>query len=296
MPFVTARDGQRLHVRVFGRGRPVLLLHGLGSSSLQWMPFTVPLLRAATFYVPDFRGHGRSVGASLNQADMFQNHMEDVEDVVRHYGLRDLLLAGHSMGASTALHWQRAGGFARVRRYMHIDQSPCVGNRDDWSHGLLGPEQEAYFGDLRRLAELLRPHTRCERVAALPPEVRGPVLELLSHLQARLGLGLTAALLRGAARWPALVDRLPVGRPGDLYRIATTYLAADDYRESLRQCAVPVTVVVGMRSVLYAPAGQMAIAEYAPRCQVVRFEKAGHLVPLDEPLGFARVLARFLED
>jgi pimeloyl-ACP methyl ester carboxylesterase len=36
-----------------------------------------------------------------------------VEDIVRHFGLRDLLLAGHSMGASTALHCQRAGGFAR---------------------------------------------------------------------------------------------------------------------------------------------------------------------------------------
>ena len=50
-----------------------------------------------------------------------------------------------------------------------------------------------------------------------------------------------------------------------------------------------------MRSVLYEPAGQMAIAEYAPQCRVVPFEKAGHLLPLDAPLAFTRELARFVE-
>ena len=108
MAFATARDGQQLHVRVLGRGRPVLLLHGLGSSGMQWLSFVLPLLGVVKFYRPDLRGAGRSAAVGLNQPDMFQNHVEDVEDVedlVRHFGLQDFLLAGHSMGATTALHW-----------------------------------------------------------------------------------------------------------------------------------------------------------------------------------------------
>lgn len=296
MAFVTARDGQNLHVRVLGRGRPVLLLHGLGSSSAQWLPFVLPLLGTARFYIPDFRGAGRSATAGLNQEDMFQNHVEDVEDIVRHFGLHDFLLAGHSMGATTALHWLHLGGFAGVRGYMHIDQSPSVGNRQDWGYGLLGAAQDDYFEDMRQLLALLKAHDHHEHLGRLPSRARRQALGLLARSQDRLGNAMPARLLRLAKHWPALTRRLPLGRIADLQRIVGSYLDSRDYRESLRQCPVPVTVVVGMRSVLYEPAGQMAIADYAPRCRVVAFEKAGHLLPLDSPIRFMREFRRFVRE
>lgn len=294
MAFVTARDGQQLHVRVLGRGRPVLLLHGLGSSSLQWLPFVLPLLGIAKFYIPDFRGAGRSAAVGLNQADMFQNHVEDVEDIVRHFGLRDFLLAGHSMGATTALHWQRLGGFAQVRRYMHIDQSPCVSNGPGWRYGLLGEVQDAFFQDLRQLADLLTEHAHHDCLHALPLPARQRAFRLLAASQEKMGHRAPARLLRAAARWPALTRLFPLGRPRDLQRILSTYLATEDYRESLRDCPAPVTVVVGMCSHLYDPAGQMAIADHAPDARIVRFEKAGHLLPLESPLQFMREFGRFV--
>ena len=296
MAFVTVRDGQRLHVRVLGRGRPVLLLHGLGSSSAQWLPFVLPLLGTATFYIPDFRGAGRSASVVLNQPDMFQNHVEDVEDIVRHFGLEDFLLAGHSMGATTALHWLHLGGFSGVRRYMHIDQSPSVGNRHDWTYGLLGAAQDDYFNDMRQLLALLQEHEHHDHIGRLPFHARRQALGLLARSQDRMGNAVPARLLRLARHWPALTRRLPLGRIADLQRILGTYLESRDYRESLRQCAVPVTVVVGMRSVLYDPAGQMAIADYAPHCRVVAFEKAGHLLPLDSPVRFLREFRRFVSE
>ena len=57
---------------------------------------------------------------------------------------------------------------------------------------------------------------------------------------------------------------------------------------------VPVTVLVGMRSVLYSPAGQMAIADYASECRIVPFERAGHMLPFDQPVKFLRELRHFI--
>jgi len=54
--------------------------------------------------------------------------------------------------------------------------------------------------------------------------------------------------------------------------------------------------MVGMKSPLYAPAGQMAIADYAPNVRIVRFHKSGHVPLVDEPLKFVRELGRFLDD
>lgn len=294
MPFVPTRDGQRLYVRVIGRGRPVLLLHGLGASGLQWLPFLWPLLREATFYLPDLRGSGRSRDVVFNQSDMFQNHAEDVEDIVRHFGLSDFLLGGHSMGATTSLHWLEAGGFEGVRGYLHIDQSPSVANREDWLHGLLGEAQDEYFQGLQALAALLDEHAHHPHVATLPRVARARAVDLLAQAQERLGSPLPAQVLRVIGRWPALLRRLPLVSPRQMQGILGTYLQSRDYREALRRCPVPVTVMVGMRSVLYAPEGQMAIADYAPECRIVPFERGGHLLPFEQPLKFTRELRRFI--
>jgi pimeloyl-ACP methyl ester carboxylesterase len=295
MPLVPTRDGQRLHVRVIGRGpRPVLLLHGLGSSGAQWLPFAWPLQREATFYLPDLRGGGRSLDVAFNQPDMFQNHAEDVEDIVRHFGLDDFLLGGHSMGATTSLHWLAAGGFGGVRGYLHIDQAPSVANREDWPHGLLGAGQEDYFDGLRALATLLDAHTDHAHVAMLPRSARDRAVELLARAQERLGSPLPAQALRAIGRVPALLRRVPLMSPRQMQGILGSYLQSRDYREALRRCPVPVTVMVGMRSVLYAPAGQMAIADYAPDVRIVPFERGGHLLPFEQPLKFLHELRRFI--
>lgn len=295
MPFITTRDGQKLHVRVLGRGRrPVLLLHGLGASGVQWLPFVWPLLGKARFFMPDFRGHGGSAAVDFRHDHMFDTHVEDVEDVIRHFGLDDFLLAGHSMGATTALHWLRAGGFRGVRGYLHIDQSPSVINRPGWSYGLLGGRQDVCLDLMRRSAALLEPHLHRARLDLLPPDVRTELLEVLARQYDLQGIPFFAAQLRAAARVPALIRLRPMNRTREVYRILTTYLGSHDYREALRNCTVPVTVMVGMRSVLYHPAGQMAIADYAPRCRIVRFEDSGHLLPFNEPVKFLRELARFI--
>lgn len=294
MALVPVRDGQSLHVRVIGRGRPVLLLHGLGGSGVQWLPFVWPLRHEARFYLPDLRGAGGSRDVSLNNPDMFQNHVEDVEDIVGHFGLRDVLLGGHSMGATTALHWLQAGGFDGVRAYLHIDQSPCVSNRPDWPHGLLGPSQGGYFMLLRQLADELGRHPSHADLRTLPAAARRRAVELLARAQEHLGSPLPAQALRLAGRWSPLLRLLPVSRTGELHRIVTTYLDTADYRDSLRRCRVPVTVLVGMRSVLYSPAGQMAIAEYASDCRIVPFERAGHMLPFDQPVKFLRELRHFI--
>jgi pimeloyl-ACP methyl ester carboxylesterase len=132
------------------------MIHGLGMHGGHWLRAVRTYQQEFRFYLPDLRGAGRSRGVRYNQLDIFQNNMEDVEDLVAHFALRDLSLVGYSMGASTSLHWLRAGGFAHVRRYLHIDQAACVPNRGGDVHGLFGRHQERIFRRSARLTPLLR--------------------------------------------------------------------------------------------------------------------------------------------
>lgn len=299
MPFVTTRDKQRLHVRVIGKGHPVLMLHGLGMHSSHWLPFVLPYLGRFRFYLPDFRGAGRSSHARMNQHDIFQNHMEDVQDIIAHFELKDFLLAGYSLGGSTALHLQRAGGFSDVRRYLHIEQSPCLGNREGWNYGLFGQQQQEIFTALQRLKALLDQHGNTDQLADLSVAVRQQVTDILSDVFSRmLGRRSAAPLLKLSSRWPWLLSQLfPMTNLQDIRAYLSSYVSGGhDYRQSLRECTVPVTVMVGMRSPLYNPNGQIAIADFAPKCRVVKLENSGHVPLLDQPLRFTRELGRFLHD
>jgi 3-oxoadipate enol-lactonase len=59
MPFLQAAD-VRLHYRVHGQGEPLLLLHGLGSSSADWAFQAESLGAKFHLIVPDLRGSGLS--------------------------------------------------------------------------------------------------------------------------------------------------------------------------------------------------------------------------------------------
>lgn len=298
MPFITTRDHQSLHVRVIGRGQPVLMLHGMGMHGTHWLPFVLPYIHRYRFYLPDLRGAGRSSHVRINQPDIFQNHMEDVQDVVAHFGLKDYLLAGYSLGGSTALHLQRAGGFDGVRRYLHIDQSPCVGNREGWRFGLFGERQAEIFPALEQLRQLLDQHADVATINDLPPAARAQVIDILSDVFSRmLGRRAVGPLLKLSSRWPWLLSQLfPVNHVQDIRAYLGSYVSGGhDYRESLPQCPVPVTVMVGMRSPLYAPEGQMTIADYAPQGRVIALKKSGHVPLMDEPVRFIRELGRFLQ-
>src|SRR4051812_12290210 len=48
------------HVRVYGSGPPLLLVHGLMTSSYSWRYVLEPLGARFTLYMPDLPGNGRS--------------------------------------------------------------------------------------------------------------------------------------------------------------------------------------------------------------------------------------------
>ena len=299
MSTVTLRDGKSLHVRVLGRGHPVLMLPGLGMHGGHWLPFVLPYSGRFCFYLPDLRGFGKSTSVRLNQADIFQNHMEDVQDLIAHFRLHDFLLAGISLGGSTALHLNREAGLHGVRRYLHIDQSPCIANGSGWSHGLFGRRQTELFGQMRQLGDVLADHEgRITYLRELPMPARRQVAEMLADIIAQMGgRPVLKPLYRQLlVNLPVLSRFLPLNRVDDCRAYLQAYAGGGhDYRPSLRECAVPVTVMVGMKSPLYAPAGQMAIADYAPETRIVRFHKSGHVPMVDEPLKFVRELGRFLD-
>lgn len=298
---VPLRDGQLLKVRVFGTsmGQPVLILSGLGMSASHWLPMIMPFANQYRFYLPDFRGIGQSSKLSFNQTDVFQNHMEDIQDVITYLKLKDILLIGYSLGATTAMHLQRAGQFEVVKRYLHIDQSPCIRNQEDWSYGLLGKQQEELFQLITTVDKMLAQHPTAKYLVNIPFAQRSEIVSQIQHIRAKLN-GETQI-----KSWhkPIILGLLPLSNQFPLARMdhIRAYLAAytgagHDYRSSLKNSTTPITQIVGMGSTLYHPKGQMQIADLAAEVKIVRFEQSGHAPFITEPRKFVRTIGQFLTD
>ena len=99
-------DGTELAVHRLGKGRPVLLLHGLFSSAeVNWIKYGhAQMLADAGFeaIMPDLRAHGQSDAPHDAEAYPPDVLVRDAFALVERLGLTDYDLVGFSLGARTA--------------------------------------------------------------------------------------------------------------------------------------------------------------------------------------------------
>ncbi|MBC7171102.1 MAG: alpha/beta hydrolase [Polyangiaceae bacterium] len=296
MPFVTARDGAQLHVRVVGRGKPCLLMHGFGMQSLSWLAFVAPLLGRYRFILPDLRGFGPSHSVLLNQNCVLTNYAEDLEDIARALELRGAPIAGISMGAFATLQHFRLFGGELFSRYLHIDQGLVIRNAESAAHGLFGSEQGTYFARFHALLAALEAHAD-SAFDELPPSLRKEVWSLFADFAAvSFTSPIAQTFVRSVARTDALMTRIMPMRNWQTYvAILRAYLERDyDMREVVGALSIPMTVLVGGASRMYPPEGQRSIATLLPTARVIEVEGVGHFLPFEAPRRFQRELDRFL--
>ena len=131
-------DGVALSWQELGEGRPVVLLHGLFSTSdTNWTKFgAAEQVAAAGFRViiPDLRAHGES--AKPHDAGFYPPDVlaRDATALVDHLGLTDYDLGGYSLGGRTTVRCLVRG--MRPRRAvvagMGLTGLTEIGKRTDW--------------------------------------------------------------------------------------------------------------------------------------------------------------------
>ncbi len=95
-------DGGTIHYSRSGQGPQVLLLHGLFGQKEQWHP-VLCALAASGFegIAPDLPGFGQSVGFQISAYDLGEQ-AQRLHSFAAALGLKDIALAGNSMGGTVA--------------------------------------------------------------------------------------------------------------------------------------------------------------------------------------------------
>lgn len=101
-----------------GAGPPLVLLHGIGSRGVSWLPVAEGLRQQFHLYAFDLRGHGAS--DQPEQGYLVGDYAGDLTFALDVLELERPLVLGHSLGSLVALHWAAA----------HPDRAPKLALED----------------------------------------------------------------------------------------------------------------------------------------------------------------------
>ncbi len=250
-----------VHYEVYGRGRPVILLHGwLGSWGLWQQTMGVLGSRYRT-YALDFWGFGES--GKKRDSYAVQDFVSLVDQFMEQLGIARAPLVGHSMGGTVSL--SVAIQYPQRVSKVVVVGSPIVGSS-----------------------------------LAFPLKLAGlrPIAFLLFNIMPlfRLGMRLASPLICKDKRFPDMMDRDLSRTTLESFLLSIASLRRTDLRPFLSQIKVPAMGMYGDKDNIVHPMQWKPMLEGIPHTRVERFPTAGHFIMLDEPDLFLQKLMDFLDE
>lgn len=275
MTHFLADDGEKIHLQISGEGQAIVLLHGWTSSREEWFPFLGELSARHKVFRWDARAHGGHKPTQAT-APTVQRMARDLRNLIEHYDLHDVVVAGHSMGALTLWQYVEDHGCDRLSKVCFIDQSPKLLTDRDWKHGIYGA-----FDD-RRSAVF---------VDSLKDDFAESVLRLTAG-----GLNQRAAqkYAENAKGWEKSRQLLRSLDPAPLIACWQSLTEAD-YRSTLERINIPALLIYGGESNFYHTATAHYVRDRIAGAILHIYEETDHSPHQWQRERFSRDLLEFIE-
>jgi pimeloyl-ACP methyl ester carboxylesterase len=277
-------DGPVHYLDFGGNGLPIVLVHGLGGSSQNWLGAGPLLTETGHVQAIDLAGFGRtplteSRGCSIPENVALLDRF--LEEVVG----RPAILVGNSMGAmistfETAAHPERVAALVLVDSAVpYPDGTP------------VDPVVEMTFGTYAdpNGEEMVRAFV--ERMS--PEDVVRTGMELSCHDITRVEPEIVAAhvLLQNERREMAWANRALVEAARSLLE---TNSADGGHFDAIRAVTVPTLMIHGEHDRLIPLVAAMAVAGRRPDWDLEILDGVGHAPQLEDPSRVASVIVRWL--
>jgi pimeloyl-ACP methyl ester carboxylesterase len=243
---------QTVHFREAGTGRPIVLLHGIGSNSASWRHQLAGLSALGRVIAWDAPGYGASTvmggtGSAEALAEALRSFLAALQ-------LGDVLLVGHSLGGVIAAELFRNGPGPVTRLVL----------ADTTRGGATGDPAHAQERLATRLAWIGR-QTAGEMAAERAPQLLSPAAP-------------AEAVREATAR---MSEVRPEG-----YTFAAEALAGADTIGALRTIRVPTLLIWGADDRITPLDEGYRIRELIPHCRMEVISNAGHLCYLEDRARF----------
>ena len=249
-----------VHYEVYGRGKPVILLHGwLGSWGL-WQETMSFLGRYYRTYALDFWGFGES--GKKRETYAVQDFVSLVDQFMEQLGIANAPLVGHSMGGTVSL--SVAIKYPQRVSKVVVVGSPIVGSSLAWPLKWAGYRPIAFM-----------------------------LFNVMSAF--RFGVRVASPVICRDERFADMMDRDLSRTTLESFLLSIASLRRTDLRPMLGQIKVPAMGMYGDRDVIVHPKQWEPMKRGIAHAHIERFPAAGHFPMLEEPQNFRERLKAFLD-
>lgn len=258
-------DGEDFHVVRFGRGRPLLLIHGLGGNWRSWSPVLSQLAQAREVIAVDLPGHGQT--PRLTTVTTVPALADAVTSFVRRHDLVGVDAVGSSMGARLVMELARRGDV--VGSVVALDPGGF------WR----GWERHVFYSSLWASIRLVRALQPIMPRIARSRFGRSALLAQFSARPWRLRPSLVLDEMRSYAGSPVF-DEL-------LFELA---YGAEQEGAPAGRLHHPLTIGWGRRDLVCFPWQADRARALFPDARVFWFDRCGHFPQWDVPDSTARLI------
>lgn len=252
-------NGAEYHYVDAGNGLPLLFVHGFPLSSAAWKHQIGALQSAHRVIAPDLRGFGDSE-ATAGAVSMDQ-YATDLHELLRHLSIASAVVIGHSMGGYIALAFARkfpkaVQGLVLVGTKAGADTPEAAAARRETAEKVMATGTQTVI-------DAMSP-----KFFSLAHNNAGETDEVRAIMSAAKPAGVAGALLGMAAR--------------------------PDSTPFLKQIDMPTLVVAGVDDQVISAAESKKMADALPNAKLELIPGAGHLVAMEKPEEFNRILTAWL--
>ena len=267
----TTSDGVKLNYLEAGSGKPLVMIPGWSQTAAQFKHQLSGLSSKYHVIAIDMRGHGDS--SKPENGYRIHRLSADVHEFLVGKGLKDVTLAGHSMGCSVIWGYWELFGSERLSKLVLIDQMPMITANPTW-----GEQEKTDAGailDKNSLYDITNALAGPDGVKTTEGFITGMF---------------TKQYPRDELKW-AIDQNLKFPRP---YAARLLYdHATNDWRDVIKRINVP-TLVVGGKTSLVGWKSQQWIASQIPGAKAVIFEESeggNHFMFMENPTKFNQLVA-----
>ncbi len=243
-----------------GKGRPVVLLHAFPLSHLMWEDFKAP--SGYQLILPDFPGFG--VTPLANKELTLAQAAQGLEKHLWEKGIVEpIILGGISMGGYWAMEFIRQFP-SKVVKILFISTRPGIDRQDAKQYRLKMAERVNKEG-VEFLKSTMVPGLLGRTTLSDKPEVAERLRE-----------------------WIQMTD------PAAIALAQRAMAVRLDQNDLMSELKTPVCILAGQEDTLVPVAEAESLAKAIPSSRIQVLEHVGHLIPLENPERFQKILDEFV--
>lgn len=268
-------NGVRLAYRLEGAGTPVIFVHGEGYSHELWNEQLEPFSRRYRVLTYDRRGHGQSEDPPTGYSETA--HAEDLAALMRYFGMRDAHFVVNSRGGAIIIRFLKLFP-ERVRSITFADATiPLAPIGEDSAFHDVVPLLSAPPPTLQQALDGREgaKHSSFTRVAQSRPEVRAVLERMADQYSPRVAMN------------PQRSDMA-----------SATHIGPWNARDfpDMEKMYQPILLIVAEKSDVFFKDGAREADRLWPNTRFHQMPGVDHLLMLEDPEAFNRLVLDFLTD